>query len=110
MGTVQSKKSVLESTKKQQDNNSTKFRIPDSYLEKLSVTDMITEFLKLVRGGQFVNALYIILGHGRFHWYFTLVEKVSKRLFCERETSESLEILDMSIGSESKRRLYATLI
>ena len=60
-------------------------KIPDSYVKDMTYADMITEFPELVRGGQFVNALAVIQGHGRFNWFYSLLEKVTIRLFCRNK-------------------------
>ena len=54
----------------------------DSPLEKMSIDDMRTEFPHLIRNGDYVEAMEIIQGHGRFNWFYGLVFKISERLFC----------------------------
>jgi len=54
----------------------------DSPLEKMSIDDMRTEFPNLIRNGYFVEAMEIVQGHDRFNWFFGLVHKITKRLFC----------------------------
>jgi len=73
----------------------------DNYVDNLAAREMLTEFPKLVRDGRFVNALEAIHGHSRFRWFYTLFEKVSLRLFCEGEKSESLDVLELPATSES---------
>jgi hypothetical protein len=102
MANIQLKKVLSEPFLNKKDDSNSVVRIPDSYVDNLTIKDMITEFPRLVRGGQFVNAIEVIHGHGNFHWFYTLIEKVSKRLFCERERSKPLNSLDMSISSESE--------
>ncbi len=82
MANAQLKKVLSESVPKENHNGKSEVRSPDSYVEKMTARDMITEFPKLVRGGQFVNALAVIQGHGRFIWCYALLEKVVTRLFC----------------------------
>ena len=102
MANIQTKNVMSEAFQKKRENSNTADRIPDGYVDNLTIQDMITEFPKLVRGGQFVNALEAIQGNGNFHWFYILVEKVNRRFFCERETSDSMDKLGMSIGSEAK--------
>ena len=54
----------------------------DSPLEKMSIDDMRTEFPPLIRNGDYVEAMEIIQGHGRFNWFDGLTYKISERLFC----------------------------
>ncbi len=85
MANTQLKKGFSEPVPKENDRSKGEVRIPDSYVEKMTVQDMITEFPKLVRGGQFVNALAVIQGHGRFNWFYSLLEKVTRYLFCRQK-------------------------
>ena len=85
MANSQLKKVLSESVSKENDRGKGAARIPDSYVEKMTARDMITEFPKLVRGGQFVNALAVIQGHGRFIWCYALLEKVTTGLFCGKK-------------------------
>ena len=85
MVNIQLKKVLSESVLKENDRGKGEIRIPDSYVEEMTARDMITEFPKLVRGGQFVNALAVIQGHGRFNWFYSLLEKVTRYLFCRQK-------------------------
>ena len=102
MANIQTKNVMSEAFQKKKDDSNTAVRIPDSYVDNLTIMDMITEFPRLVRGGQFVNAIEVIHGHGNFHWFYILFQKVSKWLFCEKERSKPLSDLDLSITSEAK--------
>ena len=53
MANTQLKKGFSEPVPKENDRGKGEVRIPDSYVEKMTVQDMITEFPKLVRGGQY---------------------------------------------------------
>ena len=101
MANIQTQNVLPEAPRKEKNDGNALLKIPDSYMDDLTNRDMLTVFPKLVRGGQFVNALEAIHGHGRFHWFYTLFEKVSKRLFCEREKSEALDGLELPAASES---------
>ena len=85
MANAQLKKVLSESRNKEKDSGSTEIRIPDSYVEKMTAEDMIREFPKLVRGGQVVKALEIVQGHGRFNWFFWLLDKGTRYLFCRQK-------------------------
>jgi len=102
MANIQAKNVMSEPFLKKKDNSNSVVRIPDSYVDNLTIKDVIAEFPKLVQGGQFVKALEVIDGHRRFHWFYNLIEKVPKRLLCESERVKPLESLDMSISSESE--------
>ena len=49
-------------------------------VKEMDIDDMRTEFPKLVRGGQFVNAMVVIQGHTRFLWFYSLVERITRLL------------------------------
>lgn len=101
MANIQTQNVLPEASRKEKDDGKTLLRIPDSYVDHLTVENMIAEFPRLVRGGQFVSAMEIIHGHARFHWFYILVEKISKRLAGEKEKSESLDGLELPLASES---------
>jgi hypothetical protein len=44
--------------------------------------DFQTEFVTLVRAGEFVRAMERVQGHDRFNWFFALLDKVSTWLLC----------------------------
>jgi hypothetical protein len=48
---------------------------------EMNIDDMRTEFPNLVRSGNFVQAMEIVQGHGRFNWFYSLLDKVSRGLF-----------------------------
>ena len=114
MANVQLKKVIPEPDEKKDDDVNTEIRIPDSYVEEMTARDMITEFPKLVRGGQFVNALAVIQGHGRFNWFNSLLEKVTTRLFCgkkkEKQTAVSRQEKGLKKAGEDARKLDAYLL
>ena len=72
MAEAQLNKDFLESKEKVDGNDKGEFKVPDSYVENMTAEDMITEFPRLVRGGQFANALVVIQGHARFLWFYEL--------------------------------------
>ena len=102
MANIQTKNGMSEAFQKEKAISNTVAAIPDGHVENLTIQDMITEFPKLVREGQFVNAMDVIQGNGNFHWFFTLIEKANKRFFCESETPESVEKLELPIGPEAE--------
>lgn len=85
MANTQLEKVLSESVPKENDSGKGEIRIPDNYVEKMTLQDMMTEFPKLVRGGQFVNAIEIIQGHGRFNWFYSLLDKATRYLFCRQK-------------------------
>ncbi len=108
MANAQLKKGFSEPVPKENHNGKGEVRIPDSYVEKMTARDMITEFPKLVRGGQFVNALAVIQGHGRFIWCYALLEKVVTRLFCgekkEKPAAEKEHVIVPPMLKEAKAK------
>jgi hypothetical protein len=108
MGNAQLKKVLSESAPKENEKGKGETRIPDSYVENMTVQDMITEFPNLVRGGQYVNALAVIQGHGRFIWCYSLLEKVVTRLFCgkkkEKATAEKENVAVPPMLKEAKAK------
>ena len=62
---------------KEKENDNSETKSADINVEKMTVDDMRTKFPELVRAGQFVAAMEIIQGHGRFNWFYALLEKVS---------------------------------
>ena len=97
MADIQLKNTVSEASGNKPDDVLAEIRIPDSYVENLTVSDMITELPKLVRGGQFVNAMKVIHGHGRFLWFYKLLDKFNRLSFIN-ENKERPE--DMPAGPE----------
>jgi len=49
--------------------------------QDMDIDDMRTEFPNLVRNGNFVQAMEIVQGHGRFNWFYALLDKISRGLF-----------------------------
>jgi len=52
--------------------------------KEMDIDDMRTEFPDLVRNGNFVQAMEIVHGHGRFSWFYRLFDRISKGLFGKR--------------------------
>ena len=50
-------------------------------VKEMDIDDMRTEFPNLVRSGEFVQAMEIVHGHGRFSWFYALFDKISRGLF-----------------------------
>ena len=72
----------IEPVRKVQDVSPVEEISEDSLFEKMSIDDMRTEFPHLIRNGDYVEAMEIIQGHGRFNWFDGLTYKISERLFC----------------------------
>ena len=90
MAGAQLNKAVVEHKETCNRVETTDIRIPDSYVENMTSADMITEFPKLVRGGQFANALVVIQGHGRFLWFYRLVERVNRLLSGRKDKAQAM--------------------
>ena len=48
---------------------------------EMDIDDMRTEFPNLVRSGEFVQAMEIVHGHGRFSWFYVMFDKISRGFF-----------------------------
>jgi len=83
-------KEIIEYRESGSVTENTDIRIPDSYVKNMTYADMITEFPKLVRGGQFANALVVIQGHGRFLWFYRLVERVNRLLSGRKDKAQAM--------------------
>jgi len=85
MPEAQLNKEFVEYPEKGEGTEKSGIKIPDSYVKNMTYADMITEFPRLVLGGQFANAMVVIQGHARFLWFYRLLEKVNL-LLCSSKT------------------------
>jgi hypothetical protein len=105
MPDAQLKKDFIENPEKKGSTEKNKNKIPDSYVENMTAEDMITEFPRLVRGGQFANALVVIQGHARFLWFYELVEKITRLLFRKEDKSQAAAKKTTDVHSLVRKRL-----
>ena len=70
--------------RKAKDGRSVRKAGPEVVEKEMTIDDMRTEFPNRVRSGDFVQAMEIIQGHGRFNWFYALFDKISKGL-CGRK-------------------------
>jgi hypothetical protein len=75
----------IEPERKVQDVSPIEEIYEDNPFDKMSIDDMRTEFPHLIRNGDYVKAMEIIQGHGRFNWFYGLVFKISDQLFGKKQ-------------------------